>query len=541
MPAGEAARHLFALRQAPEGLARGSSSRSSRRRRLVWRGGSSRSLAAAGPAARGGGVRRLRPRDDRALDRLGADLRDRRRARPRARDGGDVRDARRAGRAAARADRPADRAHRRGAAARAAGRAALRRFSAFAGDAVLVAHNARFDVGFVNRELERLTGKRLSATVIDTVSLARNLLARPRASGTSLASLAYFFGTSREPCHRALPDAQATAEVFVRLIGLAQERGARRVAELRSSRRRAPRRVHGKRPLAHGAPPRPGVYLFRDRHEPGALRRQGARPARAAALVLPQRAAAAVGRGGARRGRADRVARARLGARGGARGGAADPRAAPAGERAQAGAGALRLPAPARGRTVVGRRCRRALGPLRRRAHAERAARALAACSQEEFDDLLEGAPLPRLRARLADLADCLRYEDAARLRDRIAALEGVIEQLARLERLRAVEACLLAPALEPGWLRAFFVAGGRVFARARPSARRAARVLEVEAGSRGARRRGRPSLDPGTPTSCWRWRVPPAAAARAPHVRRSTATRSPRHSGRRGGWRRSA
>ena len=37
---------------------------------------------------------------------------------------------------------------------------ALRRFSAFAGDAVLVAHNARFDVGFVNAELERLTGKR---------------------------------------------------------------------------------------------------------------------------------------------------------------------------------------------------------------------------------------------------------------------------------------------------------------------------------------------------------------------------------------------
>src|SRR5437588_273414 len=53
---------------------------------------------------------------------------------------------------------------------------ALRRFIAFAGDAVLVAHNARFDVGFVNRELERMTGKRIAAAVIDTVPLARTLL-----------------------------------------------------------------------------------------------------------------------------------------------------------------------------------------------------------------------------------------------------------------------------------------------------------------------------------------------------------------------------
>ena len=102
---------------------------------------------------------------------------------------------------------------------------ALAGLVAFAGDAVLVAHNARFDVGFVNRELERLTGKRLAATVIDTVPLARNLL-RGRVERTSLASLAHFFGTSVQPCHRALADAQATAEVFLRLVEIAQERGA---------------------------------------------------------------------------------------------------------------------------------------------------------------------------------------------------------------------------------------------------------------------------------------------------------------------------
>src|SRR5439155_650504 len=54
---------------------------------------------------------------------------------------------------------------------------AVRRFLAFAGDAVLVAHNARFDLAFLDRETERLTGSRLAAPVVDTVPLARRLLA----------------------------------------------------------------------------------------------------------------------------------------------------------------------------------------------------------------------------------------------------------------------------------------------------------------------------------------------------------------------------
>src|SRR2546423_1877847 len=54
---------------------------------------------------------------------------------------------------------------------------AVRRFLAFAGDAPLVAHNARFDLAFLNRQLERSTGRRVAATVLDTVPLARNLLA----------------------------------------------------------------------------------------------------------------------------------------------------------------------------------------------------------------------------------------------------------------------------------------------------------------------------------------------------------------------------
>ena len=64
---------------------------------------------------------------------------------------------------------------------------AVRRFLGFAGDAPLVAHNARFDLAFLEREVERLTGRRVAAPVVDTVWLARRLLQR-RSERFSLAS-----------------------------------------------------------------------------------------------------------------------------------------------------------------------------------------------------------------------------------------------------------------------------------------------------------------------------------------------------------------
>ena len=142
----------------------------------------------------------------------------------------------------------------------------VRRFLAFAGEATLVAHNARFDQRFLERQLDRMQGRRLAEPPLDTAALARRLL-EGRVRRCSLASLAHYFGVSATPCHRALPDAEATAEVLIMLIGLAQELGARRLSELRALAAPRKRRVYGKRSLAHGAPTRPGVYLFRDRHE----------------------------------------------------------------------------------------------------------------------------------------------------------------------------------------------------------------------------------------------------------------------------------
>src|SRR5438067_9862497 len=78
---------------------------------------------------------------------------------------------------------------------------AVRRFLEFTGDAVLVAHNARFDLSFLDRETERLIGARLAALVVDTVGLARRLLAG-RSTRFGLGALAHFFGTEANPCHR---------------------------------------------------------------------------------------------------------------------------------------------------------------------------------------------------------------------------------------------------------------------------------------------------------------------------------------------------
>ena len=143
---------------------------------------------------------------------------------------------------------------------------ALPPFLEFAEGAVLVAHNARFDVGFVDAELSRLEGRRLAAPVIDTVALARRLL-EGRLPRMNLGTLAERFDTTVRPCHRALADAQATAEVLVHLLGMAQEHGVRTVAEAVAFAAPQRRRVRLRRELARDVPAGPGVYLFHDAHD----------------------------------------------------------------------------------------------------------------------------------------------------------------------------------------------------------------------------------------------------------------------------------
>jgi DNA polymerase III epsilon subunit family exonuclease len=336
-------------------------------------------------------------------------------------------------------------------------------FLSFAGDTLLVAHNARFDQSFLERQLLLLHGRRLSEPALCTAALARRLL-EGRVRRVGLASLANFFGVATTPCHRALPDAEATAQVLVHLIGLAQERGARRLSELRALAAPRRRRVYDKRALARGAPTRPGVYLFHDRHGHvlyvgrardlrarlrSYFRSERQRPSVEAALLALDRIEWRV-LGSELEAALEEVRLIRE----------LDP---PANARGRRKASGLYL--KRRGDDFIVTKTESELGPIASRKRASLAARALSSCTADELDRLLEGGPLPRLRTRLEHLAENLRYEEAARLRDRIEALEHVVERLSRLERLRKLEFCLIAPTTKPGWRKAFFVCAGRVCA----------------------------------------------------------------------------
>lgn len=99
--------------------------------------------------------------------------------------------------------------------------AALRAFLAFAGDCVLVAHNATFDLGFLTSASAACGVDWPRFPVLDTAALARLLLRPGQVPDCRLATLAAYFSARTAPCHRALADARATADVLTGLLDLA--------------------------------------------------------------------------------------------------------------------------------------------------------------------------------------------------------------------------------------------------------------------------------------------------------------------------------
>lgn len=105
----------------------------------------------------------------------------------------------------------------------------LPQFLAFCEGSSLVAHNASFDVGFIRKNAERLRIE-IEFTVIDTVGLSRILL--PELNRHKLNVVAKALGVSLENHHRAVDDAKATAEIFLKFCDMLKEREVTNVSEI---------------------------------------------------------------------------------------------------------------------------------------------------------------------------------------------------------------------------------------------------------------------------------------------------------------------
>lgn len=131
----------------------------------------------------------------------------------------------------------------------------------FIGDSVLVAHNARFDVGFLNAALIRADRDPLTNRVLDTVPLARRLV-RDEVPDCKLGTLASRLRLSHQPSHRALDDALATGDLLHFLIERAAGFGVMGLDDLTGLPRLDTHPLAAKLKLTETLPRGPGVYLF---------------------------------------------------------------------------------------------------------------------------------------------------------------------------------------------------------------------------------------------------------------------------------------
>jgi DNA polymerase III subunit epsilon len=136
-------------------------------------------------------------------------------------------------------------------------------FLEFARGAVLVAHNAGFDIGFLKAAARRCDIVWPRPPVLCTVRLARRVLSREEAPSVRLAALAKLFAVATQPTHRALDDAKATVDVLHALIERVGNQGVRTYSDLRAYLPNVTAAQRRKRVLAEGLPQAPGVYLFR--------------------------------------------------------------------------------------------------------------------------------------------------------------------------------------------------------------------------------------------------------------------------------------
>ena len=121
----------------------------------------------------------------------------------------------------------------------------LPRFLDFAKDAILVAHNATFDTGFIQEFCERL-GLPYPFLALDTMTLSHILI--PQLGWYTLDRLCKHFSVVNAHHHRACDDADVTAKIFVRLLAMLKEKGINTVEELNRMGRESDDAIRKARP-----------------------------------------------------------------------------------------------------------------------------------------------------------------------------------------------------------------------------------------------------------------------------------------------------
>jgi DNA polymerase-3 subunit epsilon len=133
----------------------------------------------------------------------------------------------------------------------------------FVGDAVIVGHNVRFDLSFLHAAYERAGYRRPANPSIDTCALARRLV-RDEVPNCKLGTLATRFRLDHRPSHRALDDALATGDLLHVLLERAAGLGVTGLDDLLLLPKIGGHAQAGKLKLTSSLPRSPGVYLFRD-------------------------------------------------------------------------------------------------------------------------------------------------------------------------------------------------------------------------------------------------------------------------------------
>ncbi|MCI7457185.1 MAG: DEDD exonuclease domain-containing protein [Actinomyces urogenitalis] len=129
-------------------------------------------------------------------------------------------------------------------------------------ETVLVAHNARFDVGHLRGAARALELDWHEPRVLDTLALARRAWTRSEVPNHRLATLASFVGSPTRPTHRALDDARATVDVLHAALEVLGPLGVTHLEDLATATDPVPARRRAKSRLAQDLPTSPGVYQF---------------------------------------------------------------------------------------------------------------------------------------------------------------------------------------------------------------------------------------------------------------------------------------